>query len=148
MFSHFTYLVLLHNLAKQETQKTMHWNIVRTTQSNFCSALDFVYPEPWAPNSPEMSALITRFWESYSSVSMSRESNDWRNQAAGWNLNSGNALIQQLSEKCNFRVFLFWPGTTETQVIWGDIIKCLLIAYFLGNISAKNIKVRSHVLEL
>ena len=33
--------------------------------------------------------------------------------------------------------FLILPGSAETQVIWGGIVKCLLIAYFIGNISAK-----------
>jgi len=44
-FSTFlTFLVLFERYL--ETQKTAHWCIVRETQSNFCSALDFVYPEP------------------------------------------------------------------------------------------------------
>jgi len=31
------------------------------------------------------------------------------------------------------------PGSAEleAQVVWGGIVKCLLIAYFIGNISAK-----------
>ena len=29
------------------------------------------------------------------------------------------------------------PGSAEAQVTWGGIVKCLLIAYFIGNISAK-----------
>ena len=29
------------------------------------------------------------------------------------------------------------PGSAEVQVIWGDTVKRLLIAYFIGNISAK-----------
>jgi len=29
------------------------------------------------------------------------------------------------------------PGSAEAQVIWCGIVKCLLIAYFIGNISAK-----------
>jgi len=29
------------------------------------------------------------------------------------------------------------PGSAEAQVIWGGVIKRLLIAYFIGNISAK-----------
>jgi len=29
------------------------------------------------------------------------------------------------------------PGSAEEQVIWCDIVKCLLIAYFIGNTSAK-----------
>jgi len=46
MFSHLTYLVLLHYLAKDETQKTAHWCIVRATQSKCCNAVDFLSPEP------------------------------------------------------------------------------------------------------
>ena len=38
----------------------------------------------------------------------------------------------QLSEKCDFHVSPF-----SAQVIWGGIVKRLLIAYFIGNISAK-----------
>ena len=80
-------------------------SIVHATQSNFCSALDFVYSGPY-PNSPELSALITRFRESYSRVSMSRESKTLK-KSSSW-LNSGNALIQHLSEKCDFRVSPFY----------------------------------------
>jgi len=29
------------------------------------------------------------------------------------------------------------PGSAEAQVIWGGIVKRLLIAYFIGNIVAK-----------
>jgi len=43
----------------------------------------------------------------------------------------------QLSEKCYFRVFPILPGSAEAQVIWGGIVKHLLIAYFISNISAK-----------
>jgi len=32
-------------------------------------------------------------------------------------------------------------GSAEAQVIWGGTVKRLLIAYFIGNISAKNIKI-------
>jgi len=35
------------------------------------------------------------------------------------------------------------PGSAEAQVIWVGIVKRLLIAYFIGNISAKNIKIHS-----
>jgi len=73
LFSHLIYLVLQHYRAKEETRKTAHWCTVRATQSNYCSALDFLFPEPCL-NSAELNALITRFRQSYSSVSMSRES--------------------------------------------------------------------------
>jgi len=46
LFSHLTYLVLQHYLAKEETQKTAHWCIVRATQCNCCRALDFLSHEP------------------------------------------------------------------------------------------------------
>jgi len=52
LFSHLTYLVLLHYLAKEKIQKTTHWRFVRVTQSNFCSALDFLSPEP-CPQQPQ-----------------------------------------------------------------------------------------------
>ena len=52
----------------------------------------------------------------------------------------------QLSEKCDFRVS---PGSAEAQVIWGGTIKRLLIAYFIGNISAKkNIKIHLSLSKL
>ena len=35
------------------------------------------------------------------------------------------------------------PGSAEAQVIWCGVVKCRLIAYFIGNIPAKNIKIRS-----
>jgi len=36
-----------------------------------------------------------------------------------------------------FSCFSVLPGSAEAQVIWGGIVKCLLIAYFISNISAK-----------
>ena len=46
-------------------------------------------------------------------------------------------LIQCLSETCHFRVSPFCKSSAEAQVIWGGILKHLLSAYFIGNISAK-----------
>jgi len=87
------------------------------------------------PNSPKLNALTTRFRESYTSVITSRESKRLKKSRIDW-LNSGNALIQHLSEKCIFR-FSGLPGSAEAHINWCGIIKCLLIAYFIGNISAK-----------
>jgi len=36
-----------------------------------------------------------------------------------------------------FSCFPVLPGSAETQVVWGGTVKRLLIAYFIGNISAK-----------
>jgi len=47
--------------------------------------------------------------------------------------------------KMQFSRFPVLPGSAEAQVIRWGIVKCVLIAYFIGNISAKNIKIRSHV---
>ena len=52
-------------------------------------------------------------------------------------LNSGNALIQHLREKMPFSFFPVLPGSAEAQVIWGGIVKHLLVAYFISSISAK-----------
>jgi len=36
-----------------------------------------------------------------------------------------------------FLCFPVLPGSAEAQVIWGGIVKHILIAYFIGDISAK-----------
>ena len=73
MFSHLIYLVLQYYLAIEETQKTAHWCFVHATQSNCCSAVEFLSPEPRRHKSPKLNAVVTRFGESDSSVNMSRE---------------------------------------------------------------------------
>jgi len=103
--------------------------IVCATQSNCWSTVDFLSPDP-CPQQPR--ALITRFRESYSSVSLSPESKrlkKWRSDE----LNSGNALIQHLTEKVRFLCFLVLPGNAETGGTWGGVIKRLLITCFIGN---------------
>jgi len=64
--------------------------------------------------SPKLNALITRFRESYSSVSMSRESKRLKTSSSAW-LNSGNALIQRAKNAIS--VFPVLPGNAEAQVI-------------------------------
>jgi len=108
------------------------------------SRLPFSWTTP--PNSPELNALITRFRESYSSMSMSRDSNKLKKSSSDW-LNSGNTVTQRV--KNSLFVFPVLPaGSTEAHVIWGGILKRRLIAYFIGSISAKNIKIRSRVSKL
>ena len=52
-----------------------------------------------------------------------------------------------LREKCNFRVFPFYEVVQKHKLI--DVTyQSVLIAYFISNVSAKNIKIRSHVSEL
>jgi len=40
------------------------------------------------------------------------------------------------------------PGSAEAHVIWGGTVRRLLIAYSIGNIVAKNIKMRSRMSKL
>jgi len=42
-----------------------------------------------------------------------------------------------------FSCFHVLPASAEAQVTWGGTVKRLLIAYFIGNISAKNFKMHS-----
>jgi len=125
-------------------RKAAHWCtcIVRATQSNCCGAIDFLSPEPCPQQPCGLNALITRFRESYSSVSMSRESKRLKKSRSDW-LNSGNALIQHLRENTIFVCPL--PGSAEAQVILSSTVKRLLIAYFIGNYSSKNIKMFTFV---
>jgi len=100
------------------------------------------------PNSPQLNALITRFGASYSSVSMSHESLKKTEESRSDWLNSGNALIQRLSDKMRFLCFPALLGSGEARVIWGGTVKLILIVYFIRNISAKNIKMCSRVSKL
>jgi len=65
---------------------------------------------------------------------MSHESKRSKKSSSDW-LSSGNALIQRV--KNAMFMFLVLPGSAEAQVACGGIVKCLLIAYFIGSISAK-----------
>jgi len=40
-----------------------------------------------------------------------------------------------------FSCFPVFPGSAEAQVLWGSVVKRVLIACFIGNISAKNMKI-------
>jgi len=104
--------------------------------------LPFYWTMP--PTVPQLNALITRLRESHSSVSMSRESKRLK-KSSSW-LNSGNVLIQHWG-KMQFSRFSVLPGSAEAQINWCDIVKCLLIAYFIGNISAKKISKSVHMCQ-
>jgi len=51
--------------------------------------------------------------------------------------------MQHLSEKTQFPCFPVFPGSAEALVMCGGKIKYILIAYFLGNICAKNCRNRA-----
>ena len=50
----------------------------------------------------------------------------------------------QLSEIW-FSCFRVLSGSAEAQVIWGGVVKRLLIAYFIANITAKKVSKSIHV---
>ena len=47
-----------------------------------------------------------------------------------------------------FSCFRVLPGSAEAQVTWGGIVKRLLIAYFIGNVSAQKISKSIHVRQV
>jgi len=56
--------------------------------------------------------------------------------------------MQHLSEKTQFRGFLFPEGSAEALVRSGGKIKYVLIAYFLGNIYAKHCRNRTMYVKI
>jgi len=99
-----------HYLAKEETQKTVHWCFVGAAQST-AAALSTSFLLNHDPESPKLNALITRVRVPYSSMNMSRESEKLKTSISNW-LNSGSALIQQVKMQ-----FLCFPILSEEQVI-------------------------------
>jgi len=71
---------------------------------------------------------------------MRRQSKKIEEINSDW-LSCGNALIQRM--KMQFSCFLFCQVVQKHKLF--SAVKRLLIAYFIGNISAKNIKIHSHV---
>jgi len=94
-----------HIFFFQEDSALVHMH-VPATQSNCCGSLEFLSLKPCPPQQPELNALTTRFRKSYSSMSMSRESKTLKKSSKC--LNSGNALIQHSSKKCNFCISPFY----------------------------------------
>jgi len=78
---------------------------------------------------------------------MSRDSKRLKKLSSNW-LNSSNCTNTASEKNATIFVFLVLPGSAEAQVSWGGIVKRLLIAYFTGSISAKNIKICSRVSKL
>jgi len=76
---------------------------------------------------------------------VSRESKISKKSSSDW-LNSGPALIQRVKNA----IFMIsaLPGSVEAQVIRGSTVKYLLIAYFIGSISAKKISKSVHVCKV
>jgi len=125
---------------KPRRQRTGACNTVQLLQR---SRLPFSWTmSPKAPNWTHWlqdSVSHSAAWEwVVSQKRLKKSSSDW--------LNSGNALIRPA--KMQFSCFPVLPANVEAHVIWGGIVKRLLIAYFIGSISAKNIQIRSRESKL
>jgi len=90
----------------------------------------FMFPFPWDSHGHP---IPIGFLFPCTSLVVPLESEILKKSSSDW-LNSGNALIQLV--KMQFSCFPF-SGSAETQVIWGCIVKRVLIAYFIGSISVK-----------
>jgi len=107
---------------------------MHATQSNCCSAIDFLSLEPCPPKAPSWTHWLqdlgshTAAW-----IWVLTESKRLKQSSSNW-LNSDNTL--QWVKNAIF-VFPVLPGSAEAQVIWSGIVKRLLIAYFIGSTSAK-----------
>ena len=112
-------------------RKTGRWCtcIVCVKKSNCCGALYFL------SNSSELNSLVTRFRESYSSVSMSRESN--KTEEIKQLVEFWKCTDTAFQWKMQFSCFPVLLGSAEAHVIWGGTVKRILVAYFIGSISAK-----------
>ena len=118
LFSHLACIVLQHyhyhpssiTLGKRKAriESTGALYACNTVQLLQRSQLIFSWTRP--PKSPKLKILITRFSESYRSVSMSRESKSLKKSSSDW-LNSGNALIQRV--KTAMFVFPVLPGNAK-----------------------------------
>ena len=92
---------------------------------------DTVYLESCPPNSPSWTQWLqdlrsrTAAWVGV----ISQE--DWRNQGTGW-IQAMQCTDTAFEWKMQFSRFPVLPGIAESQVIWGGIIKHLLVAYFIG----------------
>jgi len=88
-----------HYLAKEETQKTVHWCFVHATQSNCCSALDFLSPEP-CPQKPQAEGTDYKI---YGVI----QQPEYESRVKKIEEIKQTGSINTVSEKCNFYVSRF-----------------------------------------
>jgi len=97
-----------------------------------------------APNSPELNASITRFRESYSSVSMTKKVEEIKQQLVEFWQCSNKAF----EWKCNFRVSLFCQVAQKHKSFdWGGILASFgwLFTLSVTFLPKKNTEIRSRV---
>ena len=108
---------------------------MRATQSNCCSALDFLSPEP-CPQKPQAERIDYKIY----GVIQQHEYESWVKKTE--EIKEGLVEFWQWTDsiwvkKMRFSCFPVLPGSAEAQIIRGGTVKRLLIAYFIRNISAK-----------
>jgi len=136
LFSHLTYLVLLHYLRNNKPRR-QHTGALCVQYNPTAAALSTSFLLNHAPNTPYSWTHWLQDLGSHTAAWVwVLSQKDWRNQAAG----SIQAMhITQHWGKMQFSRFSVLPGSAEAQVNWCGTVKCLLIAYLIGNISAKKI---------
>jgi len=130
LFSYFTYLMLQHYLAKEQTPEdsALVHCACNTVQLLKCYLLAFSWSMP--PTAPSWMHWLEDLGSHRAARVWVVSQKDWRNQALiGW--------ILAFEWKMQFSCFPVLPDSAETQGIWGGIVKHRLIAYFISYICAK-----------
>ena len=135
------YLTISANVRRYQTHDRWHFFLsgrkkhigAQSLQLLRLSRLPFSYH---APQQPQLNALTARFRKSYSSVSMSRKPKKTdkikERLVEFWQCND-TAFEWKMRLSC----FPVLPDSAEAHITWGGTVRRLLIAYFMGNISAK-----------
>ena len=111
-------------------------------------------------HSPTAAALSTSFLSNHVPQQPRAEGIDYKIEGVAWGwvvsqkrlkksssnwLNSGNALIHDLSEKMRFSRFPVLPDSAEAHVIWGGIVVFFWFVTLWVIFLQKNIKMRSRM---
>ena len=122
-------------------------NALCVQHSPTAAALSTSFLLKHAPNSPELNAFTTRCRES---CIEQREHESWVKKTE----ETKERLVEfwQCTETFEWKMWFSWfevlLGRAEAHVIWGGKEKRVLTAYFISNISAKNIKMHSRMSKL
>jgi len=122
--------MFLHYLGKQETRKlSFHLNAACFLPKTHNIVKNITW---WELNHPSLSNRSQQMLDAIKHISQ-MTTFSFRKTAHRCIL----CVTQSNWVKMWFSRFPDLPGSAEAQVTWGGIVKCLLIAYFIGNISAK-----------
>ena len=114
-----------------------------TVQQLLRKTLNFISPELWS----QQARIKLNWLQDLGSVNISCKSTKLKKSSSNW-LNTGKALIQQLTKNMRFLCFRALPGSAEALVRWGGKIKYHLTTYITGNITATNYQNRLMYVEV